>query len=363
MKSKRTNPDFLNGVPELLILSLLSRRPMYGYELVQAIRQSTAGTLEFGEGCVYPILHRLEAEGLLGGKRETSAAEAAWSIASWPKARNALPTRQPLGGESSRRSIEPSAEANMANQPWLDRMRRQLVENDLPPAYIRRFMEELSDHYEDITEENMSTENDVSSRLGEPDQLAEAAIYRLSPAGLSLAGIRRRHSSSSALRRCRRCWSVCPGLSPACTASSCCLRVARADFNLNVKRFDPAASAVLPYVFSLMMVVIPCLPCQSLLLQTDQRLGISKRWIILSSIVLAVVAITPIWTVTLSDQPGQSVLRCGIAYPQDIGGVMLMYFSSFRQLLQFFAPLLIGVWFLRQTRKRDHNEESLRLAA
>ncbi len=73
MKSKRTNPDFLNGVPELLILSLLARRPMYGYELVQAIRRSTDGQLEFGEGCVYPILHRLEANGLLAAKRETVA--------------------------------------------------------------------------------------------------------------------------------------------------------------------------------------------------------------------------------------------------------------------------------------------------
>jgi PadR family transcriptional regulator, regulatory protein PadR len=71
MKSKRTNPDFLNGVPELLILSLLSRRSMYGYELVQAIRRSTGGALEVGEGCVYPILHRLETDGLLDGKRET----------------------------------------------------------------------------------------------------------------------------------------------------------------------------------------------------------------------------------------------------------------------------------------------------
>ena len=71
MTTKRSNPDFLNGVPELLLLSLLARRPMYGYELVQAIRRSTGGTLEFGEGCVYPILHRLEADGLLGGKRET----------------------------------------------------------------------------------------------------------------------------------------------------------------------------------------------------------------------------------------------------------------------------------------------------
>lgn len=73
MKEKRTNPDFLNGVPELLILSLLSRRSMYGYELVQAIRGATQGALEFGEGCVYPILHRLEADGLLSGKRETVA--------------------------------------------------------------------------------------------------------------------------------------------------------------------------------------------------------------------------------------------------------------------------------------------------
>jgi PadR family transcriptional regulator, regulatory protein PadR len=73
MTSKRSNPDFLNGVPELLILSLLARRPMYGYELVQAIRQSTQGTLEFGEGCVYPVLHPLEAEGLLGSRRESVA--------------------------------------------------------------------------------------------------------------------------------------------------------------------------------------------------------------------------------------------------------------------------------------------------
>ena len=73
MRTKRTNPDFLNGVPELLILSLLSRRSMYGYELVQAIRQATNGTLEFGEGCVYPVLHRLEADGMLAAKREKVA--------------------------------------------------------------------------------------------------------------------------------------------------------------------------------------------------------------------------------------------------------------------------------------------------
>ena len=62
MSTTRKDSDFLNGVPELLLLRLLSRRPMYGYELVQAIRLATGGAIAFGEGCIYPILHRLEAE-------------------------------------------------------------------------------------------------------------------------------------------------------------------------------------------------------------------------------------------------------------------------------------------------------------
>jgi PadR family transcriptional regulator PadR len=69
MATRKTNPDFLNGVPELLLLELLSRRPMYGYELVQAIKDESSGTLEFGEGCIYPLLHKLEARGDLSSRR------------------------------------------------------------------------------------------------------------------------------------------------------------------------------------------------------------------------------------------------------------------------------------------------------
>jgi PadR family transcriptional regulator PadR len=71
MKVHRTNPPFLNGVPEMLILELLARRPMHGYELVQAIRAASGGRLEFGEGCIYPILHRLESQAILSAARET----------------------------------------------------------------------------------------------------------------------------------------------------------------------------------------------------------------------------------------------------------------------------------------------------
>lgn len=73
MKSKRTNPDYLNGVPELLILQLLERRPMHGYDIVQSLQGVAEGVLGFGEGCIYPILHRLEQEKLLKGVQQVVA--------------------------------------------------------------------------------------------------------------------------------------------------------------------------------------------------------------------------------------------------------------------------------------------------
>ena len=64
---------FIDGVPELLLLRLLSRREMYGYELVAEIHACSEGAFSFGEGCVYPILHRLVANrGLRVGKEMVS---------------------------------------------------------------------------------------------------------------------------------------------------------------------------------------------------------------------------------------------------------------------------------------------------
>ena len=66
---KKTNPNFMNGVPELLILRLLSETEMYGYELVQAIHATSSGAISLGEGVVYPVLHALERDGALKSKR------------------------------------------------------------------------------------------------------------------------------------------------------------------------------------------------------------------------------------------------------------------------------------------------------
>jgi PadR family transcriptional regulator, regulatory protein PadR len=68
-RARKTNPDYLNGVPELLILELLSRRAMHGYDLVQAIRHASGLKLDFGEGCIYPVLHRLEDQKMLASEQ------------------------------------------------------------------------------------------------------------------------------------------------------------------------------------------------------------------------------------------------------------------------------------------------------
>lgn len=67
---RKTNPNFLNGVPEMLVLELLSRQEMYGYELVRTIQEKTREKLTFGEGCIYPLLHWLEETKLVISRRQ-----------------------------------------------------------------------------------------------------------------------------------------------------------------------------------------------------------------------------------------------------------------------------------------------------
>lgn len=52
---------------ELLILSQLQRSPLHGYQIALEIEASSGGYFPFNHGTLYPILHRLEQEGLIAG--------------------------------------------------------------------------------------------------------------------------------------------------------------------------------------------------------------------------------------------------------------------------------------------------------
>ena len=66
----RSKTHFVNGIPEMLLLRLLSHEEMYGYQLVEAIHRRSEEVFQFGEGCLYPILHKLAADGYLTSRRE-----------------------------------------------------------------------------------------------------------------------------------------------------------------------------------------------------------------------------------------------------------------------------------------------------
>jgi PadR family transcriptional regulator PadR len=66
----QTNPPFMSGVPELLVLRLLARREMYGYELVKTVRVATRQAISLGEGVVYPALYGLERRGMLRSRHK-----------------------------------------------------------------------------------------------------------------------------------------------------------------------------------------------------------------------------------------------------------------------------------------------------
>lgn len=62
--------ELLKGTLSLLILSLLSRKAMYGYEIAATVHRDTGGAFTWREGSLYPSLHKMEAEGLIVGEWE-----------------------------------------------------------------------------------------------------------------------------------------------------------------------------------------------------------------------------------------------------------------------------------------------------
>lgn len=53
------------GVLEMLVLSLICDRPTYGYEMLNRLKDGSGGSLVLKEGTLYPILYRLEDDGLI----------------------------------------------------------------------------------------------------------------------------------------------------------------------------------------------------------------------------------------------------------------------------------------------------------
>ena len=48
-----------------LILSILEDRESYGYQIIQRVKELSGGDLEWADGMLYPVLHRMEKDGFI----------------------------------------------------------------------------------------------------------------------------------------------------------------------------------------------------------------------------------------------------------------------------------------------------------
>ena len=69
MATDSAQNSFRRGVMSLVILALLKREDMYGYQLVQETEKSSGGKLTTQEGSLYPVLYKLLDQGLISDKR------------------------------------------------------------------------------------------------------------------------------------------------------------------------------------------------------------------------------------------------------------------------------------------------------
>lgn len=69
MKKDTGQNNYRRGVTSLVILSLLKREDMYGYQLVQETERASGGNLTTQEGSLYPVLYRLLDQGLISDRK------------------------------------------------------------------------------------------------------------------------------------------------------------------------------------------------------------------------------------------------------------------------------------------------------
>ena len=72
------NKDLIAASSTPMVLAILAEADSYGYAILQRVRELSGGHLEWTDGMLYPILHRLERLGHVGarGKSRRAAADA-----------------------------------------------------------------------------------------------------------------------------------------------------------------------------------------------------------------------------------------------------------------------------------------------
>ena len=66
------NKDLMAASSTPIVLAILAEGDSYGYAIIQRVRELSGGRLEWTDGMLYPVLHRLERLGYVKARWETA---------------------------------------------------------------------------------------------------------------------------------------------------------------------------------------------------------------------------------------------------------------------------------------------------
>ena len=73
MRSMKLAKDLVAASAAPLVLAILEGGETYGYAIIQRVRELSEGRVEWTDGMLYPVLHRLEAQGAVTSRWRTAA--------------------------------------------------------------------------------------------------------------------------------------------------------------------------------------------------------------------------------------------------------------------------------------------------
>ena len=68
----KVSKELLKGSTDLLVLTLIEKEPMYGYQMIKELRKKSENVFNLQEGTLYPILHTLEQKNYITSYWNTS---------------------------------------------------------------------------------------------------------------------------------------------------------------------------------------------------------------------------------------------------------------------------------------------------
>lgn len=66
------NKDLIAASSTPIVLAILAEADSYGYAILQRVRELSGGRMEWTDGMLYPVLHRLERLGHIGARWEVA---------------------------------------------------------------------------------------------------------------------------------------------------------------------------------------------------------------------------------------------------------------------------------------------------